>query len=231
MELAMLIQMLIRRWWIILLPVIFAFLLLVPSLPDTLSPSPTYNVTMRFTAAAPANADPDAIDSYEDDAYVPWLASEYVVVNLPQWVTGDTFAESVSQNLATQDIEISAEDVRGAFAADSARSILVVFVTWDDPDEAQVIAEAAIDVLQTENQQIFPQFAAVPAEVVPLDNVRVNTVPIGIMTRLDPFIRLAIALAAGVGLAIAVEFLDRRIHTPQELQALELPIYGVVPSE
>src|SRR5687768_11472098 len=99
--------MMARRWWLIVLPVALALLLMLPSLPAILNPDTGYMVAMRFTAAAPSDVNLDTETSYEDTSYVPWLASEYVVVNLPQWVTSDSFAQEVSTLLAEQSIEIS----------------------------------------------------------------------------------------------------------------------------
>jgi capsular polysaccharide biosynthesis protein len=218
-----------RRWWLILLPTLVVFLLVIPSLPDTLNGQGGYSVTMRFTAAAASDIAQD--ESYEDSAYVPWLASEYVVVNLPHWVTSDTFAQEVSRRLANQGIEIPYEDVRSAFVADSAHSILVVYINWDDASEIEAIAKAAITVLQTRNQVYFPQFAAFPAEVTPLDDVRVNRIPMPLMDRLNPFLRLAVGLAIGLGLAVAAEYMDDSIRREEDLAALGLIVVGVVPAE
>ncbi len=221
-----------RRWWLIVLPGVVVLLTLLPTLPAMLSPASSYVVTMRFSVAAPADEAIVAAEgqTYEDTSYIPWLQSEYVVVNFPQWVTGDAFAREVSQILASEGRDIPADDVRGAFVADSARSILVVSITRDDPDEAEALANAAVMVLQTRNQAYFPQLAAEPAEVVPLDEVRVQTVAPSLVNRFMPLLRLAIALGVGLGLAALAEYLDDRVHRPEDLDELEVPLWAVIPS-
>lgn len=231
MEVLALWRLVRRRWWLILLPTALAFLLLLPSLPNVLASTQNYSVAMRFTAAAPSTVAADSDSSYEDSVYVPWLASEYVVVNLPQWVTSDSFAREVSASLAHSGIAIEADDLRPAFVADSARSILVVYITWDKEDEIKAIAEAAVDVLQTRNQTYFPQFAAHPADVIPLDEVRVNAVPVPLMTRFGPFLRLIIAFGAGIGLAVLAEYFDNTVRDEEDLGALEVKVLGSVPPE
>lgn len=227
MELIALWKMLRRRWWLILLPVGVAFLLLLPALPETLNPPVRYSTAIRFTAAAPSDVDLEDGTTYEDSVYVPWLASEYVVVNLPQWVTSDSFAREVSAALAARNLTIPYEDVRSAFVADAARSILVVYMNWDDETELCAIAESAIEVLQTRNQTYFPQFAAYPATVVPLDDVRINPVAPPLTGRLSPFIRLAVALAAGLGLAVAVEYLDQTVRSGEDIR--DIPVLASIP--
>lgn len=232
MEIDRVLDMLLRRWWLILLPVFVALVLVIPSLPDSLNPPARYTVAMRFTAASPSDAAlQDNSTTYEDSSYVPWLASEYVVVNFPQWVTSDSFAREVSIELAAQNITIDPDDVRSAFAADSARSYLIIYVTWDDEAEIRAIANAAVTVLQTKNQTYFPQFSAYPAEVVAWDDVRVNTVAPSVTQRVNPFIRLAFAFAAGVALAAAVDFFDDTVRTSEEVTALGLDVLGSVPGK
>ncbi|NJL94252.1 MAG: hypothetical protein HC915_11280 [Anaerolineae bacterium] len=48
---------------------------------------------------------------------------------------------------------------------------------------------------------------------------------------LSPFIRLFIALAAGIGLAALVEYLDTTVRTRQDLDPLALEVLGVVPGK
>ncbi|NJL94253.1 MAG: hypothetical protein HC915_11285 [Anaerolineae bacterium] len=161
MELSQLWEMLLRRWWVILLPVVVALLLLLPTVPGILSPEVRYQVVMRFTAAPPSTVELDPATTYEDAVYVPWLASEYVVVNLPPWITSDSFAAEVSAVLAEAGLALEPDDLRPAFVADSARSILIVYLNWDDEAEIEAIARAAVEVLQTRNGVYFPQFAAI----------------------------------------------------------------------
>lgn len=207
-------------------------------MPDAISPPATYGGSMRFTAAAPPDAenavaaDSDNLSrsgTYEDTAFVPWLASEYVVINLQHWVTSDSFAMEVSQTLAEEGIGLDAEDVQAAFNADSARSIMTVYFGWDDKAELEAIMAATVEVLQTRNQVYFPQFAAEPARVVALDEPdAVRTVP-PVTTRLTPFVRVALGLMAGFAVAALAMYLDDRIYGAEDIQAL--PVLGSIPRE
>jgi len=225
MDLLALWHMVQRRWWLMLLPALVVFLLTLPSIPTILNPETSYNVALRFTAAAPSDIADD--ETYEDRAYVPWLASEYVVVNMPQWITSDSFAREVETVL--NDDTLTAEAIRPAFNADSARSVFVLIINWDDANQIDDLAEAAITVLQTRNQDYFPQFASAPATIEPLDDVRVNAVATPLTNRLDPFIRIAIGLMLGIGLAAIVEYMDDTIHTDADVTALDMTLLGVLP--
>lgn len=220
-----------RRWWLIALPPLVALILTLPTLSHVISPPVSYLVQLRLTAAAPPDAEIEGITTpYEDTVYVPLLASEYVVVNMPHWITSDAFADEVSAVLEQQGSTIT-DNLSSAFIADSFRSILTLYVVWDDPNEIQAIADAAVMVLQTRNQTYFPQFAATPVEVVPLDDTEVSELAPPLTARIAPLIRIAVALAAGVGLAILVEYLDTSLRTRAEVETLGLPILGEIPAE
>lgn len=232
MELKAIWQFLIRRWWLILLPAVAAFALALPGLRSMISPPVTYSAQIRLTAATP----PGEIESsaasapYEDSVYVPFLASEYVVVNLPAWITSDTFAQEVSALLAQGGLTIAPADLRPALAADSYRSVLTLYVSWDDAGELRAIADSAVTVLQTRSAAYLPQTPA-PLAVVPWDTVTVNQVAPPLMTRFAPLLRFAVGLAAGIGLALLAEYLDGSVHSRADVEALGLALLGEIPPE
>lgn len=232
MELINLWTMFKRRWWLVALPALAALIVTLPQLPNVVSPPVTHLVQMRLTAAAPPDAGLAGITTpYEDTVYVPLLASEYVVINMPGWITSDTFADEVGALLTERGIDAAADDLRGAFAADGFRSILTLYVYWDDAAELPAIAQAAVDVLQTRNQTYFPQFAAAPVDVVALDAIDVVDVAPPITARIGPFIRILVGLAAGVGLAVLAESLDDRLYRRADVEALGLPVLAAVPKD
>lgn len=221
-----------RRWWLIVLPALVVLLLSLPGLRGSLFPDGTYGVDMRLTVAAPPQPPTEqSTTPYEDTAYVPWLASEYVVVNLPAWIASDSFAELVSEVLDEQGTMIPADDLIGAFAAEGLRSILSLHVRWAEPSEVIPITQAAITVLQNRNHLYFPQFGGEPVSVVALDDIRVQSLAPPITQRLDPFVRIAVGLAAGVGLAALAEYLDRTVRTQTDVEALGLAVLGEIPRE
>lgn len=227
-----------RWWWLIAIPTAITTLFALPALPGAINPSTTYGATIRFSAAAPPDAentlaaasdDLARSGTYEDTSYVPWLASEYLVVNMPAWITSSSFAQAVTERLAADGIGIAADDLRPALNADSARSTLTVYYGWDDEDELEAIAAASIDVLQTETVTYFPQLATEPAIIIPFDDVDVVQTSPPITTRLQPFVTIVVGLAAGVGLAVLAAFTDNTLRGREDLQQLAIPVLGEVP--
>lgn len=239
MEFLILWKVIQRWWWIILIPLVITTVASLPAIPDAVSPPETYGTTIRFTAAAPpdqvnalaAEVDDARSGSYEDTAYVPWLASEYVVINLTSWVTSRSFTAEVHQLLTAQGIEINIDDLQRAFAADSARSILSVYLGWDDKAELEAIGNATIQVLQEKNQVYFPQFELTPARVVALDDVHVVQTTPPLTTRLRPFMQIVLGGVVGFGLAFLATYFDDRIREEADVEGLGLVVIGRIGRE
>ena len=229
MELKRLWSVVRRRLWLILLPAIVAFLVSLPSLPAAIAPSVGYKVTVRFTASQVVS--PKATPgTYQDQAYIPWLASEYAATNLAAWMRTESFARETNSVLTSKGKTFDVDAIRGAISSDSARSIMMLEVTWPDDKEASQIAEAATSVLQNLNQTYFPQFGTDGAAVKVLDIPPIVTpVPPALATRMGPLFRVLIGLLAGIGLAFLVEYLDPTLRSRQEVESLGLPVIAEIP--
>jgi capsular polysaccharide biosynthesis protein len=227
MELKQLWAVVMRRWWLILLPAAVALILAIPSLKSVISPPHDSNVTIRFTASQVPN-DQNA-QTFQDKSYIPWLASEYAVTNLAAWMRTDSFAREVSQVLAAQNVTIEPDAVRGLIQSDSARSIMTLYVTGLDEAQIKAVAGAAVEVLQKRNAAYFPQFGADGATIIPLDTILVNPVAPQLAARFAPLARILIGLAAGFALAFLAEYLDATIRDRREAEALDLPVLAEIP--
>ncbi len=225
MELIALWKMFLRRWWLIVLPAIAALALTLPEVLQT--PATGWTTSVTLTAAQPPDSDEA---TYEDSSFTPWTASEYLVNALADWVRTTTFAEEVSAAVAeTAGYEIDPGAIRGSVAADNTRSVMRVYLSWGDAEQLEALARAAVDVLQTRNQDYFPQLSAEPAQVIALDDIHLAPVGPGLLDRLRPLIKVALALAAGVALAAVVEYLDDSIYGRGDLEDLEWAVLAEIP--
>jgi capsular polysaccharide biosynthesis protein len=227
LELKQLWSVIMRRWWLVIIPAAVALILAIPAFPAMIRPPISYTVTIRFTASQipPANA----TQTFQDQSYIPWLASEYAVNNLATWMRTESFAREVATSLEAQGKSIDVNALRGAIVSDSARSIMTLFITWPDSEQIVQIARAAIDVLKQKNGTYFAQFGDKPAEIKVLDAI--NPVPAAtpIMTRLQPLLRVLIGLAAGLALAFLAEYLDPTIRSRHDVEVLDLPVIAEIP--
>ena len=223
MELRTLWQVLVRRWPLVMIPFL---IVLVLGLVTYQRQAPLYNVGVHYSAGQPLILDIQA--DYEDTRYHTWLTSEYIANGLAAWARSGSFAVAVSEELAAQGIHLPADAIRGTIASDNLRSVLLVSMTFGDPGKLAAMIDAAGRVLQTRNLEAFP-YLVEPALVVPLDEPIVNQVPAGLRAVLDLPLRLALAAAAGVGLAFLVNYLDPTVQTRADLEAAGLPVLAEIP--
>jgi capsular polysaccharide biosynthesis protein len=235
MELRELWAVVVRRWWLIALPALVAAVLVLPMLGNVISPPVTYNAAVRFTVSQPpggsgATGSAPSAGTFEDDSYIPWLTSEYAVVNLAGWMRTESFAREVAAVLAAQGLDLDPAAIQGAINADAVRSIMTLYLSWPDAAQLERIAQAATQVLQERHQAYWPQLAAARAVVTALDTPRAAPGPASLADRLSPLFRILIGLVAGLGLAFLAEYLDTGIRTRQEAEStLTLPVLAEIP--
>jgi capsular polysaccharide biosynthesis protein len=228
MELRQLWAVVQRRWWLVLIPAVVALILTLPTLRTVISPPVTFTTAIHFTASQVPTA--DKAQNFQDQSYIPWLASEYAVNNLATWMGTDSFAQEISTKLAAQGKTISAGDIRAAgLRSDSARSIMTLYLYWPNPDDLKLIAQAAIDVLREKNQVYFPQLGVQKAEITPLDTITIAPLSAPITQRLGPLFRVLIGLVAGLALAFLAEYLDPTIRDRSDVEVLGLSVLVEIP--
>jgi capsular polysaccharide biosynthesis protein len=222
-------RVIIRRWWLIALPTLIALVFTIPSLKAIISPPISYTVTMRYSASAK----PNGTGSFQDQAYTPWLQSEYVVTNLASWVQTDSFDGLVSvvvnAQLTAQDQPINAVQLRGTITAESARSILQLHVNWPNADQLKLLAAACSQVLAQNTSDYWPQTAALKLDVLALDQVNVVSAVPPLTARLSPLARIGIGFGLGIVLAFFAEYLDRSLRTRAEVEGLGLAVIAEIP--
>ncbi len=219
-------RVVVRRWWLILLPTVVALIITLPSLKSILSPPVSYSAAIRFTASSK----PSGNGTFQDQSYTPWLASEYVVTNLAAWVKTDSFAGEVSAQLATQGQTLNAAQVQAEIAAsDSARSVMTLYLAGANTDELKAVGQACIAVLADKTADYWPQTDGQKLYVVPLDSVTIVPAVPPFTTRLSPLVRVGIGFVFGLILAFLVEYLDRGLHNRTEVEALGLPVIAEIP--
>jgi len=212
-----------RRWLLILIP---AAVVLAVALITYSPPAPAYNAGVRFIAAQEPS---EAAVLSDEERLANWQTSEYIVNTLTEWVRGGQFAELVSQTMAEQGRDIPPASVQGTISSDNARSVLVLYVTAGAPASVEQILNAAAETLIAHNDLGLPQLGGERAELVQLDEPIVNPVPAGILDQMELPLRILIALVAGVGLALLVEYLDPTVRDRQQLETMGLPVVGEIP--
>ena len=223
MELIVFLRVLLRRWYLVLIPVL---IVAVVTVPDLLQGSPAtsggYTTAIRYTAAQELDV-PGRDGDYQDI----WLASELTVNALTEWVRSGLFKQDVADLAARQGVEVDPSAL--AVASDNERSIGVLYLSWPDRAELDVIVDAAIEVLHTRPQAYFPQLENEPARVTLLDEPVLNPAPPPLTNRFAPFIRLGLGLLVGVGLAFLAEYFDNTLRRRDDVEKLGMPVVASIP--
>jgi capsular polysaccharide biosynthesis protein len=219
MELRTYWKILIRRWWLVVVPVLVVAIYAAATYTP---PGPVYQVVMRFSAGTkPAGLSEDY------DRYYPWLASEYVANGLADVARTGVFAEAVAERVGDPGL---AGAIQGSIVTDSAQSVMVVYLTW--PDSAQIVdvADAVSAELTQNGAAYFPQLTGVEPAVHRLDTPSPVALAPGLRTQLmGPAVKIGLALVVGVALALLWHYLDPTVREAQELEEMGLAVLAEIP--
>lgn len=223
MEYKEIFRMLMRRWWLIVLPVVLSVVITIPDLlRDGTAVSGGFTTQIRYSAAQKLNM-PDREGDYTDI----WRASEYTVHAFTDWARSSSFRHEIASILG--DAQSAMDGLQ--IAADNVRSVGVIYMSHFDGESLGAIADAALLVLNSRSQRYFPQLEGEAAQVTILDQPTIAATPPALPSRLAPVVRLAVALLIGLAIAVFAEFVDRTIYHQDDLRRLGMPLIGSIPKE
>jgi capsular polysaccharide biosynthesis protein len=222
MELRTYAKILLRRWWLVVAPVLVVVVYIVATYAP---PVTNYQVVMRFsTGTEPAGL------SVDYDRYYPWLTSEYIANGLADVAETGVFAEAVAARLREVGQDVASGAVQGAIVTDYAQSILVVYLTWPDPQQIVALAEAVTQELTQNSGAYFPQLEDLEPAVRRLDEPAAAPLLPSLRAQLmGPAVKVGLALFVGSGLAFLWHYLDPTVREPEELEELGWDVLASIP--
>ncbi len=222
MELRTYAKILLRRWWLVVAPLAVVVIYVLA----TYAPPPTsYRVVMRFSAGT----EPAGL-SLDYDRYYPWLTSEYVANGLADVAETGAFAQAVAARLGVLGEDVSPAAIQGAIVTDNAQSILVVYLTWPDPEQVVAVANALVEELTENGAAYYPQLKDLQPAVHLLDEPAPAPMPPSLRAQLmGPAIKIGLALFVGVGLAFLWHYLDPTVHEARELEEMGWEVLARIP--
>ena len=221
-EIRLLARLLRRRWWLILLPVLVVAVLVALQLLNRGGTSGSYGVSFRYSAAQSSSNLPQRDGDFQD----VWLASEFTVNALTEWVKSSSFRTELAARLGD---EVSLEGL--SIATDRARSVGLVQMSHPDAQALEKIVTAAIDVLRTRNAAYFPHLGEQNAEVRLLDEPQVTPIAPPIANRFGPLLQLSVGLLLGLVVAFLAEVFDPLLYQRDELERLGWRVLATIPKE
>lgn len=189
-------------------------------------PAPGFNVGVNFIVAQSPSPGAELAD---EDRYYNWLGSEYIVNGLTDWAVSGNFKTAVSTHLAQENIDVAPGNF--SVIADNVRSRLQLSIQHGDAETLAHIIDAAIVVLSEQNAEALPQLGGETAVLVLLDEPIVTPLPRSLSNLLDIPLRIAIGIAAGLGLALLAAYLDPTIRSREEAEALGVAVLGEIPKD
>jgi capsular polysaccharide biosynthesis protein len=215
-----------RRWWLpVGLAVLVAAMTLAAQRPWQPRPA-SYTAGMRFNVGIKPERIPGV---YTYDRYYTMLTSEYLVDDLGEIVRSQAFAAAVSQRLAAQGLTIPAGAIGASTQPGKLHRIMTINVSWPNENELRAIANAVAATLTQSSSDFFSQFSADEADIRQIDAPVVSAVGLPAREQLDLPLRVLLALAAGVGLAYLLDYLDRSVRDRSEVEALGLTVLSEIP--
>ncbi len=191
------------------------------------APPTTYGVTMSFAVGLPP--EPLREQAYNYDRHYNWLASEYVTQGFSLIVGKGAFADNVAARLARRDVKLPAS-LSGAIRSEYRSSVLVIYVTWPNPEQAAQIAQAVVDELNENYEAYWPQLEGAGASPVRLMDPIVP-VPLAppLRDRFDLPMRIALGLLSGATLVLLWHHFDPVIRERREVERMGLHVIGEIP--
>jgi len=191
-------------------------------------PAPQYTASVRFTigvSAPPATQ----VQGY-DPILTAYQASEYIRDDFVEIIQSDSFADDVNATLAKMSVSgITVSKGNISAAVEKQRRLMSMSVTWNNPEQAAKIAQAAVTNLSDNNARYFAQLGASGATVAVIDKPVVSKVGASLREQLDIPIRVLIALLAGIALAFVLDYLDNSVRDAREAESLGLRVIGEIP--
>lgn len=211
----------VRRWgWLALIPVAITTALALPGLLAR-GASGGFVTSITYSAAQQFSAIPRTEGDYQDI----WLSSELTVNAFTDWIRASRFRDEIAVALADPSLDLSGLGI----AADNARSVGRIDLSYPDADGLRAIREAVITVLSTRSADYFAQLGDEPARVTLLGQTPIAASPAPIGDRVTPLLRIGIGLAAGIVIMLLAYAFDPRLHTRAELNEAGVPVLGTIP--
>lgn len=160
-----------------------------------------------------------------------WAASEYVVDDILQLVETRQYADDISTWLQSQHhVRLGGQEINSGLKAERKHRMIYLHVRASTSENARLIAEGGIAMLQQKGLQYWKREQSTSLEVSPLDLPQ-QAKPAKGLTGLavDVVLRSLLALILAVGLAFLRHYLDQSIHQRGEVEALGFEVVGLIP--
>ncbi len=216
-----------RRWWAVLLPVLVVLALGLIRRP----PPPVYTLSMGLLVDVPV-LPPDGTYTIDPRQTAP-QAVEYLVDDLSVFVRGSEFAKLVQARLPAA-WQGDLGQIAGTASSQKQHRTITLTITRGAvsqqaaEQELGALATAVVAALREDTPKYFARLNGQP-DIQIIDGPTIGVVGAGLRDRLDLPLRVLLGLLGGVGLAFLLHYLDTRLHSAGDVEALGVPVLAEVP--
>lgn len=221
-------RILLRRWWLVLLPVVVITVFTVVTAFPQVLPRNRYQVVVRFGIGLPPEQNGGG---YNYDRQYVWTASEYTNQALADALVTGKFAEAIAKRTTALGVPVPASQYQGGVTRDYRGSILTVSVIGNTAEEAVAMGQAVTDELTENSSAYFQQLSK--SQVSPvraLDNPIPILLPPPPRSTLDLPVRVLLGFLVGAALAFVSYFIDPLLHDRRDVQRMDIPVMGEIPA-
>ena len=219
-----------RRWRLfVLLIVVMLVGVAITYRPNLL----VYRSEIRFLVA---QSPLETTAEREEERYYNWVASEYIVYGVRDYVDGTRFVEQIGLLLEDQGYaDLDLQELDNKISSGAIRSRLIVAVADTDEQTVRDISAAIRELLsnpQVVEQLEIPQLERAAATISPIDGelyLEELDLRSQAITGLIP--RLLTVFVAAVVIVLLTDLLDPTIRNRDGVALLNLPVIGEIPSE
>ena len=221
MELRQYWQIILRRWWIV---VIVPLLVLGASF--LLRPQAATGAVANLRLAVGIKPENSNGAFYTYDRYYSWLTAEYLADDLSEIIKSRNFAEAVSARTGGV---IAAGAIQGATNPQKLHRILTVSVSAATAQQALDIANAIAATLRDSAATFLPQISAENAAISVIDPPVLVPVGPGLRDRLELPLRVLLALVAALGIVFLLDYLDDSVRDASDVAGMGMTVLAEIP--
>lgn len=220
----------VRRLWpvVILLPLLAGGL----SLALALGRPPAYQSAARLlVTVSPSPATGSPLPALDDEA--SWATTEYVLDDLPFVLAGAPFAADVAAAAAAEGYPLDPAAIRAGLRSEVTHRAVFLTATAGTPEQAAAMLRGAVAALAEGGLRYWGRAPSGGLQLAVLEPPG-PAAPVGGLRDLarEVGLRAALALAAGVGLAFLVNYLDDRLRSPRQAEDwVGAKVLAVIPKD
>ncbi len=120
--------------------------------------------------------------------------------------------------------------VNGAIENKKAHKVMRFTITADDPDQAKALGTAIAELLSEVDSKYYNMLVSYEPTVTLADEIVVAQVTSPSRAYLYMLLRVLLALAAGLGLAFLLEYLDDTLRSARDVESAGLVVLAEIPA-